>query len=264
MICWIGGVRFDNVTMGEAVDAIVRMALKSEKPCLVCTANLDHLAVMQNDSDFRTIYREADFVVADGMPLVWLSRIAGTPLKERVAGSDLFWEVGRASDKTGVRLFLLGGQPMAAEKAAAKLYQRFPNAQVAGTYCPPFGTLDDPAEDARICRMIDEAQPDILLVGLGSPKQEKWIAAHKGVLNVPVSIGVGASFDMAAGMVRRAPMWIQHLGLEWLFRLVQEPRRLWSRYMGRDLQYLVRLAALTLRIRFRQDGKARDEISTAQ
>jgi N-acetylglucosaminyldiphosphoundecaprenol N-acetyl-beta-D-mannosaminyltransferase len=263
MTCWLGGVRFDNVTMNEAVTAIVRMAQKSEKPCLVCTANLDHLAMMQNDGDFRQIYREADFVVADGMPLIWLSQIAGTPLKERVAGSDLFWELGRASELTGVRLFLLGGQPTAAEKAASKLYVQCPDAQVAGTYCPPFGQLDDPEEDAHIRQIIAEAQPDILLVGLGSPKQEKWIAAHRHDLNVPVCIGVGATFDMAAGMVRRAPLWIQHMGLEWLFRLVQEPRRLWSRYMGRDLQYLFRLAALTIRVRFRPDGKARDEISRA-
>jgi N-acetylglucosaminyldiphosphoundecaprenol N-acetyl-beta-D-mannosaminyltransferase len=249
--------------MKEAVAAIVSMVMKSEKPCLVCTANIDHLSVMQNDGDFRRIYREADFVVADGMPLVWLSRLAGTPLKERIAGSDLFWELGRASALTGLRLFLLGGQPTAAEKAALHLTEKFPGARIAGCYCPPHGMLDDPQEDARIREVIAQAQPDILLVGFGSPKQEKWIASHRDDLNVPVSIGVGATFDMAAGFVRRAPMWARRSGLEWLFRLIQEPRRLWSRYMGRDLTYLWDLAALTLRIRFRSNGRIREKVSRA-
>ena len=263
MTCWLGGVRFDNVAMTEAVAAIIRMAQKSEKSCLVCTANLDHLASMHADPDFQKIYREADFVVADGMPLVWLSHLAGTPLKERVAGSDLFWELGRASSLTGVRLFFLGGQPTSADKAAAKLCQTFPGAQIVGTYCPPFGKLSDPDEDERIRVAIEMAQPDILLVGLGSPKQEKWIAAHLGELNVPVSIGVGAAFDMAAGMVRRAPLWVQHTGFEWLFRLIQEPRRLWYRYMRRDLPYLMRLAALTIRVRYRTGRKQRESVRAA-
>jgi len=263
MTCWLGGVGFNNVTMSEAVDAIVTMARKSEKPCLICTANIDHLATMQGDADFRQIYRDADFVVADGMPLVWLSQLAGTPLKERVTGSDLFWALGRASHENGLRLFLLGGLPTSAEKAAENIYHRFPNAQICGTYCPPHGTLNDPEEDARIRRIIAEAQPDVLLVGLGSPKQEKWISAHREDLHIPVSIGVGASFDMAAGMVMRAPTWIRQMGMEWMFRLIQEPRRLAHRYLGRDLPYLLRLVALTVRFRWQRQGKARDEVRPA-
>jgi N-acetylglucosaminyldiphosphoundecaprenol N-acetyl-beta-D-mannosaminyltransferase len=264
MTYWLGGVRFNNVTMTEAVDAIVSMALKSEKPCLVCTANLDHLVNMQSDAGFRKLYRDADFVVADGMPLVWLSHIAGAPLKERVAGSDLFWQLGKASETSGIRLFLLGGQPGSAEKAAAKMYRQFPNAQICGTYCPPHGMLDDAGEDERIRAMIAESQPDVLLVGFGSPKQEKWIAEHLEALQVPVSIGVGAAFDMAAGMVRRAPRWLQSIGMEWLFRLAQEPHRLWGRYVGRDLPYLVQLVALTVRVRMRRDGSARDAVQRAE
>ncbi len=263
MICWLGGVRFDNVKMSEAVAAIVKMAQKTETPRMVCTANLDHLATMQDDQDFRQIYREADFVVADGMPLVWLSHIAGCPLKERVAGSDLFWELGRASSLTSVRLFFLGGQVGSAEKASLKLQQVFPGAQIVGTYCPPHGTLNDPEEDQRIREAIDAAQPDILLVGFGSPKQEKWIYEHRDVLNVPVSIGVGAAFDMAAGAVKRAPLWLQHSGFEWAFRLVQEPRRLWHRYIKRDLPYLVRLLLLTIRFRYGRSGSQRESMRVA-
>jgi N-acetylglucosaminyldiphosphoundecaprenol N-acetyl-beta-D-mannosaminyltransferase len=246
MKCCLGGIEFDNVTMKEAVAAIARMAQKSAAPRIVCTANLDHLATIRKDDDFRRVYENADFVVADGMPLVWLSRFSGVQLQERVAGSDLFWELGRASASTGMRLFFLGGQPCAAEEAADVLRVKFPGAQIVGTYCPPVGTLEDPQEDARICDMIVKAEPDVLLVGLGSPKQEKWIVAHKERLGVPVSIGVGAAFDMAAGKVRRAPVWVQRAGLEWSFRLLQEPRRLWKRYFGRDIPFLFKLIAQTI------------------
>ncbi len=223
--------------MKEAVAVIVRMAQKSEVPRIVCTANLDHLATAQSDPEFMSIYEHADFVVADGMPLIWLSRFTNCKLRERVAGSDLFWELGRASASTGVRLYFLGGHPGAAEKAAEVLVKEHPGAQIVGTYCPPNGTLDDKAELASIRQRIADAEPDVLLVGFGSPKQEKWIASYKDMLGVPVSIGVGGSFDMAAGVVKRAPLWMQLTGLEWAFRLIQEPKRLWHRYFGRDLPY---------------------------
>jgi N-acetylglucosaminyldiphosphoundecaprenol N-acetyl-beta-D-mannosaminyltransferase len=237
MKCSFGKIKVDNVSMQEAVAAIVGMAQKSEIPRLVCTANLDHLATAECDQEFRSIYREADFVVADGMPLVWLSCLTHCRLKERVAGSDLFWELGRASEATGLRLFLLGGKPGSAAMAALMLTNQYPGAQVVGTYCPPYGTLDDKAELVRIKDAVSSAAPDVLLVGFGSPRQEKWIAAYKDMLAVPVSIGVGGSFDMAAGIVQRAPRWMRSVGLEWVFRLGQEPRRLFSRYFGRDLPF---------------------------
>ena len=204
---------------------------------------------MRSDLEFRRIYSMADLVVADGMPLVWLSHLAGAPLKERVAGSDMFWEIGRASAQYGLRLFLLGGMPCSAQIAAKKLEKQYPGAVIAGAYCPPYGSLDDPEENAKVMDLIAKAQPDVLMVGLGAPKQEKWIAAHLDQMDVPVSIGVGASFDMAAGMVKRAPVWMQHAGLEWMFRLIQEPGRLWDRYIMRDLPYLFSAALATLRMR---------------
>jgi N-acetylglucosaminyldiphosphoundecaprenol N-acetyl-beta-D-mannosaminyltransferase len=224
--------------MQEAVSVIVRMAQKTGVPRLVCTANLDHLATVRTDSEFLAIYKNADFVVADGMPLIWLSRFCNCRLKERIAGSDLFWELGRVSASTGIRLFFLGGQPGAAAKAESAILLRFPGAQVVGTYCPPFGTLDDPVELKNIRDVIQNVSPDVLLVGFGSPKQEKWISNYKDVLGVPVSIGIGGSFDMAAGVVKRAPAWMQMNGLEWLFRLQQEPKRLWRRYFGKDMPFL--------------------------
>jgi N-acetylglucosaminyldiphosphoundecaprenol N-acetyl-beta-D-mannosaminyltransferase len=141
-----------------------------------------------------------------------------------------------------VRLFYLGGLPGSAERAAEAVRERYPGAQVCGAYCPSFEAWGTEAEEARIAAAVREAAPDILLVGLGTPKQEKWIAANKDRLGVPVSIGVGASFEMAGGVVRRAPRWLQRIGMEWSFRLLQEPTRLWRRYMLRDLPCFVGLA----------------------
>ncbi len=232
-------VTFDKVTMKEAVRRILRMAKKRDHPRYVCTANLDHLVIAERDPDFREAYRHADLVVADGAPVVWLSRIASSvALPERIAGSDLFWELGRLSGEANVRLFFLGGVPGAAAKAAEILEQRNPGVRVAGTYCPSFKMFETGAEQERIRRLIRQAAPDILLVALGAPKQEKWIATHKDRLGVPVSIGVGGAFEMAAGIRRRAPRWLQRWGLGWLFRFAQEPTRLFRRYFRDDLTYL--------------------------
>ena len=238
----IANIDFDNVTMDEAVARIMRMVEKADQPRQICTGNLDHLYMLRHDPEFHRIYESADLVLADGAPIVWLSRLSGSrSLQERVAGSDLFWELARASAVTGARLFYLGGAPGAAKGAAEAVCRRYPGAQVCGTYCPPFEAFGTEAEEARIHAAIREADPDILLVGLGAPKQEKWIAANKHKLRVPVSIGVGGSFEMACGVVRRAPRWMQRLGMEWSYRLMQEPTRLWRRYLLRDLPLFLSL-----------------------
>ena len=260
----VAGVRFDNVTMEEAVSRIVRLVQKADQPQYICTGNLDHLAMLQKDKEFRAIYDKAALSLADGMPIVWLSRLAArrgaaaVPLKERVAGSDLFWELGRASAHTGLRIFLMGGMPGAAERAAAVLKERHPGAVICGIYCPPFETFNTPQEQETIEQMIREACPDVLLVGLGAPKQEKWIAAHKDAVGVPVCIGVGGSFEMAAGMVKRAPAWAQRMGLEWVCRLAQDPRRLTHRYLGRDLPFLATTIFQTAFARPRSQPRDRD------
>lgn len=240
-------ISFDRVTMKEAVHRIVRMARRRDRARYVCTGNLDHLVIAERDPDFRSAYRKADLVVADGAPVVWLSRIgpraAGGPLPERVTGSDLFWELARVSGEANLRLFFLGGVPGAAARAAEVVEQRHPHARIAGTYCPPRETFDTEEEQARIRRIVRRAAPDILLVAFGAPKQEKWIAANKDRLGVPVAIGVGGSFEMAAGVRRRAPRWLQRSGLEWLYRFAQEPRRLFQRYFVDDLPYLAGAAA---------------------
>ena len=237
----IAGIYFDNLTMDEAVLAIVEMVTNGNGPHQVCTANLDHLESLRRDRDFLAVYKSADLILADGMPIVWLSHAGPAPLKERVAGSDLLYSLSSKSAELGLRMFFLGGKPDAAARSAEILVERYPGLKVVGTYCPAKELLNTPDEEKHIQAMIDEARPDILLVGFGAPKQEKWIAAHRDRLKVPVSIGVGATFDMAAGMVRRAPRWMQHAGLEWAFRLIQEPRRLYGRYLVKDLPFLVHL-----------------------
>jgi N-acetylglucosaminyldiphosphoundecaprenol N-acetyl-beta-D-mannosaminyltransferase len=246
-------VSFDKVTMTEAVARILRMTKRRGRARYVCTGNLDHLVIAERDPEFREVYKKADLVVADGAPVVWLSRIASpAPLPERVAGSDLFWELAKLSSQTGVKLFYLGGLPGAADAAADAVRAKYPAARIVGTYCPPHDRFDAEEEQENIQRIVRRAQPDILLVAFGAPKQEKWIAKNKDKLGVPVSIGVGGSFELASGIKRRAPRWIQRTGLEWLYRFAQEPTRLFKRYFVDDLPYLARSAARALGRRVRR------------
>jgi N-acetylglucosaminyldiphosphoundecaprenol N-acetyl-beta-D-mannosaminyltransferase len=251
----IDGITLDRVTMPEAVARILDMAVARDRPRYICTCNLDHLVILSRDREFRDVYRGASLTLADGAPVVWLSRLAALNpsdvLPARVAGSDLFWELAKASSENGVRLFFLGGVPGAAAKAAVAAATRYFGTNVCGVYCPPVESFATAQEQERIRAVVHAARPDILLVAFGAPKQEKWIAANKDTLDVPVSIGVGGSFEMAAGIVKRAPLWVQDIGLEWFYRFSREPRRLFARYFLDDLPYFVRAAARARYIRSR-------------
>jgi N-acetylglucosaminyldiphosphoundecaprenol N-acetyl-beta-D-mannosaminyltransferase len=246
----VGDVPFSRVTMQEATALILLMIQKSHAPHHIVTGNLDHLFRLQSDIEFKKAYETASLVLADGMPIVWLSKIlrliGSDDLSERVAGSDLFWELGRISQSHGVRIFLLGGVEGAADGAKKALEKVYPGCEVCGTYCPPFETFNTQEEQNEILRRVRAASPDVLLVAFGAPKQEKWIQANNHRLGVPVSIGVGGSFEMACGISPRAPKIYQQLGLEWAFRLVQDPARLYDRYVRHDLPFLVRLLIKTV------------------
>ena len=227
------GVPFDNVTTADTLRLIGDM-IASRKPHYLATANVDFVVQAQADPELRRILLDADLVVADGMPLVWASRWLGNPLPERVTGSGLTPLLLALAEEQGWRVFFLGGTEQSVAQAAANTRARHPKLQV-DAYSPPFGRLvdartDDPMNNAEILRRLREAKPDILLVAFGCPKQERWIYAHYRSLGVPVSIGVGATIDFLAGTMRRAPVWMQKTGLEWVFRLLQEPRRLFRRY----------------------------------
>jgi N-acetylglucosaminyldiphosphoundecaprenol N-acetyl-beta-D-mannosaminyltransferase len=197
----------------------------------VVTPNLDHLRRCGDDVSFGAMVAEADLALADGMPLVWAARLQGTPLPARVAGSDMIWSLSRAAAERGRSIFLLGGVPGTAEAAANALCQKHPNLKVAGTHCPPHGFENDDAEIARIVAKLQSANPDIVYVALGSPKQEFLIDRIRRTLPAAWWLGVGISFSFVCGDVRRAPRWMQQIGLEWVHRLWQEPRRLFKRYI---------------------------------
>jgi N-acetylglucosaminyldiphosphoundecaprenol N-acetyl-beta-D-mannosaminyltransferase len=234
----IGSLALDSLTMREAVHRICSIASSPKHQArIVVTANAQFAQIAASNHRFVTILRDAEIVVADGMSLVAASRVLGRPLPERIAGIDLVVELCREAARSGLSVYLLGGRSNAAAKAAENLRQTFPELRVAGVDCPSYGFKNDPAELAAVIRRILEAAPDILFVAFGAPKQEYWMEEHAAELPVKVMIGVGCSFDVLSGLLKRAPQWMQKAGLEWAFRLGVEPRRLWKRYLVGNVQF---------------------------
>jgi N-acetylglucosaminyldiphosphoundecaprenol N-acetyl-beta-D-mannosaminyltransferase len=232
------GLIFESVTFASAVTQILDAA-KQKKKGLIVTPNVDHIVMLQDDAEMKRIYENAMFRYADGMPIVWLSKILnGEHLPERVTGADLLIAVCEKSAHTALNIFFLGGNPGIAEQAAKKLQSQFHNLKIAGFYCPPFGFEHNQAETDRIIDDINSRNVDILFIGVGAPKQEKWAAKHLDRLHVGPILCVGAAFDFAAGIIKRAPLWIQKSGMEWFWRLASEPGRMWKRYLVRDSRFI--------------------------
>ncbi|MCP4003753.1 MAG: WecB/TagA/CpsF family glycosyltransferase [bacterium] len=217
----------------------------------VITANLDHLRRALVDPVYRRFCEEATLVVADGMPLVWASRIQGTPLPERVAGSSLISSLSQEAAIWGRSLYMLGGVPGTAEMAGEVLKRRHSSLKIAGSHCPDFGFENNPDQVQHIIDLLVEAQPDIVYVALGSPKQEHLIERLREVLPNAWWMGVGIGFSFLCGDVRRAPRWMQVAGLEWLHRLAQEPQRLAGRYIADGIPFALSLLATSLGARMR-------------
>ncbi|HEX7859906.1 MAG TPA: WecB/TagA/CpsF family glycosyltransferase [Verrucomicrobiae bacterium] len=226
------GVPFDNVSTAETLRIIDDM-IASRRTHYLVTANVDFLVQAAHDVELRRILFDAHLVLCDGTPLVWASKILGNPLPERVAGSDLVPLLLKVAAEKGYRPFFLGATPDAMETAVAKAKQQFPKLEFAGYYSPPFNKLLE-MDHEEIRDRIMQSKPDLLFVGFGCPKQEKWINMHYRSLGVPVSVGVGGTIDFLAGRLARAPRWMQKSGTEWIFRLAQEPKRLLRRY-AKDL-----------------------------
>jgi N-acetylglucosaminyldiphosphoundecaprenol N-acetyl-beta-D-mannosaminyltransferase len=233
------GVGVSAVTMAQAVD-VIQGWITAEDHKYVCVTGVHGVIESQDDPSLRDIHNCAGLVTPDGMPLVWLGRLNGYRHIERVYGPDLMLACCAASVSKGYRHFLYGGAPGVPERLAARLQQRFPGLMVAGTWSPPFGT-PTPGEERAMIERINAANPDIVWVGLSTPKQERWMATHVGRLCASVLIGVGAAFDFHAGLKRQAPRWMQRSGLEWLFRLGTEPRRLWRRYLLNNPRFVWRI-----------------------
>jgi N-acetylglucosaminyldiphosphoundecaprenol N-acetyl-beta-D-mannosaminyltransferase len=215
--------------------------IRSRRPHQIVTANVDFLMQANRDIELRRIFLDADLVLCDGAPVRWASRWLGNPLPARVAGADLVPALFSSPVGRGLRVFLLGAGPGVATDAATQIGLRWPDVHVVGTFCPAFGSLLEMNHE-EIVREVRTARPDVLLVAFGCPKQEKWIAMHLRTLGVPVVIGVGATIDFLAGRVRRAPAWMQQNGLEWIYRLLQEPARLQRRYRANIREFFPAIA----------------------
>ncbi|MEZ6114158.1 MAG: WecB/TagA/CpsF family glycosyltransferase [Pirellulaceae bacterium] len=239
----VWGVPFARVTLESTLSQIERL-VAARRPSFFITANLNYAMLTAERPELRRLNEQAAFIVADGMPIVWRSRWSANPLPERVAGSELIYAISNLAATRGFRLFLLGGGPGVAEQTAERLVARYPGLQIVGTECPPFRPLSDD-EDEALCQRIRDARPDLLFVAFGQPKGELWLAERLERLQVPVSVQLGASFDFVAGQVDRAPRWIQRLGLEWLHRIGQDPRRLAPRY-AKNIAFLAGCVARDL------------------
>lgn len=241
------GVGISAINIDVALETIEGWIARRESH-YVCVTPVHSVMECQREPDLRRIFNASGLTTPDGVPLVWLCRIKGHRHVDRVYGPDLMLALCQRSVTRGYRHFFYGGAEGVPEQLAASLQHCFPGLTVAGTYSPPFRPMT-PDEDDEVVRTINDSSPDVVWVGLGSPKQEQWMADHVGRVKAPVLIGVGAAFDFLTGRKRQAPRWMQRSGLEWLFRLLTEPRRLWRRYLVNNPLFVLLVLAQTLGLR---------------
>ena len=242
------GVRVDAVQIPDVVGIMERWIVARDGCHYIAVTGMHGVTEAQHDPAFKAVLNSADLVVPDGMPLVWLGRSSGYRLRRRVYGPELMLAFCERAAHKGYRHFFYGGAEGVPDALAEKLRTTFPGLQVAGTISPPFRALA-PDENRELVDLINRARPDVLWVGLSTPKQERWMHANRGALRVPAVVGVGAAFDLNSGRAKQAPVWMRENGLEWSFRLMQEPRRLWRRYLvyGSEFALLAVLEKLGLK-----------------
>lgn len=219
----------DNLSMEEAV-ACTEQLIVQDGCAYIVTPNLDHIVLMEEDEEFAKVYQNADLILTDGKPLIWISKMLKNPIKEKISGSDFFPEMCKMCAQKGYSIFILGAAEGVAEEAAKNLCKKYQGLNIAGTYSPPIGFEKDLAELDKIRDVLSVAKPDVLAVSLGSPKGEKFLHKHLEEYKISLGISIGATIDFEAGNVRRAPKWMSNGGLEWLFRITQDPKRLIKRY----------------------------------
>jgi N-acetylglucosaminyldiphosphoundecaprenol N-acetyl-beta-D-mannosaminyltransferase len=226
------GMKLSRVDMQDAVGSLLEWCREPRGAAcrFVVTPNVDHAVMLQRSADLRAAYAEASLVLADGLPIVLAAQLFGRSVPERVAGSDLVPRLFAAADSEPLRVYLLGAAPGVGDAAAARIHRDWSGVQVVGTYSPPLGFEYDAEENAAILHRISAARPDLLIIGLGAPKQELWVHRHRGQIDAKVAICAGATIDFLAGRRQRSPMWMRRAGLEWLHRVAAEPRRLAGRY----------------------------------
>jgi N-acetylglucosaminyldiphosphoundecaprenol N-acetyl-beta-D-mannosaminyltransferase len=251
------GVHVNVLDLPTAVD-VVDDWIREVDQHYVCVTGVHGVMECQRDEELREVHNHSGLTTPDGMPMVWAGRRAGIPGGTRVYGPDLMLAVLQRAAQRGWRSYFYGGGAGVADRLAARLRERIPGLQVVGTWTPPFRPLTQEEDDAVVAD-INARRPDIVWVGLSTPKQERWMAQHEGRLHAPVLIGVGAAFDLHAGLLRQAPRWMQDAGLEWAFRLGVEPRRLWRRYLTNNPRFVLRILRRPPRPVVPTDGGGRDE-----
>ena len=232
----LGHVPIDRLTFAGALDAIEAL-VDGGRGGTVLTPNVDHVVVAESHEGLRAAYRDADLSLVDGMPLLWAARLLGTPLPEKISGSDLVLPLMQRAAERGWKVYLLGAGPGVAEEAAVIL-RRDAGVNIVGTDAPRLSSEPDPAVDGPVAERIRASGAQVVLVAFGAPKQELWMNRMKTSLAPAVMLGIGASLDFIAGRVPRAPGWMSRSGLEWLYRLTREPKRLWRRYLVNDPQFV--------------------------
>lgn len=230
---YLFGLRFSQVTILEAVDLVVTAA-KARQRGYVVTPNVNMLTLLPFELDLREISNRALFQFVDGWPIVWASkRLDKHGLPERVAGSDLFPLICARAAQQGLSMALMGAAEGVAEEAARRLVASYPNLKIVGTYCPPMEAEFSERSNAKMVSFCNETRPDILLLGMGIPKQERWINANIDNLDIGVALCFGGVIDFAAGKIKRSPQWVVRIGMEWLWRLFMSPRQYWKRTLLR-------------------------------
>lgn len=230
----------DDITKEEAV-AYIKTRIEERSVGQVITPNVDQIVRMEWDDYFREIVERCDLVLVDGHPLLWIAKWYGKPFKEKICGSDLVPVLCSMAAENGYSVFFLGAAPGVAQRAAKIMAKTYPGLKIAGTYSPPLGFEKDPEEIASINRLLLESRADMLFVGMGVPKQDIFIYENMDIYKIPMSFSIGGTIDFIAGVQKRAPRWMRKIGFEWLYRLLQDPRRMFKRYIIDDLK-IIRLA----------------------
>ena len=224
------GVRINPVQTSDVLPLVEQWIRERDKCRYIVASGMHGIMEARKDQGFKTVVDSADLFVADGFSIVWIARRRGFPLKQRVSGADFMWEFFKLAERKGYRSFFYGDTEDTLRILTTRLKEAFPGLQIAGMHSPPFRPLT-PEEDAEEIRVINDSKADVVWVGLGLPKQERWMFEHRDKLDVPVTVGVGAAFKFLSGRVRRAPPWVGDHGFEWLWRFVSEPRRVWRRVL---------------------------------
>ena len=233
----VGHLEIDVVRFDEAIDAVDELVSAGEGG-MVFTPNVDHVVLAEEDEGLRAAYASVDLSLVDGVPVLWAARALGTRLPAKISGSDLLEPLIARAAERGWRVYLLGGQEGVAARAKEVFERRYPGLRVVGVSSPVVDSSKPLSEQESILAPIRQARPDLLFLALGAPKQEIFAARIREAVKPAVMLGIGASLDFVAGTAKRAPAWISAVGFEWLFRLAQEPRRLWKRYLVRDPKFL--------------------------